>query len=112
MRHDRDRGDRAASCGARGTHLLFLQPALPREIPGRAGPLPRPRCGRRRMRPEIRALEQAMAQAGYIADDTIATALFLAADLQKPLLIEGDAGVGKTEVAKVLATLRGTDLIR
>ena len=64
------------------------------------------------MRPEIRALEEAMARAGYIADDAIATALYLAADLQKPLLVEGDAGVGKTEIAKVLATLRGTELIR
>ena len=64
------------------------------------------------MRPEIRALQEAMAREGYIADDAIATALLLAGDLQKPLLVEGDAGVGKTEIAKVLARLRSTELIR
>ncbi|MFL5264837.1 MAG: AAA family ATPase [Anaeromyxobacteraceae bacterium] len=64
------------------------------------------------MRAEISALRDAMAGEGYIADDAVATALFLALDLEKPLLIEGDAGVGKTEIAKVLARLRGTDLIR
>jgi MoxR-like ATPase len=64
------------------------------------------------MRAEIAALREAMAGEGYIADDAVATALFLALDLEKPLLIEGDAGVGKTEVAKVLARLRGTELIR
>ncbi|HEY6100333.1 MAG TPA: MoxR family ATPase [Anaeromyxobacter sp.] len=64
------------------------------------------------MRAEIRALLEAMAREGYIADDAIATAVFLALDLGKPLLVEGDAGVGKTEIAKVLARLRGTELIR
>jgi MoxR-like ATPase len=64
------------------------------------------------MRAEISALRDAMAGEGYIADDAVATALFLALDLEKPLLIEGDAGVGKTEIAKVLARLRGTELIR
>jgi MoxR-like ATPase len=53
-----------------------------------------------------------MAAQGYVADETIATALHLAQELQKPLLVEGDAGVGKTEIAKVLARLRGTELIR
>jgi MoxR-like ATPase len=64
------------------------------------------------MSAEIAALREAMAGEGYIADDAVATALFLAEDLEKPLLIEGDAGVGKTEIAKVLARLRGTELIR
>jgi MoxR-like ATPase len=64
------------------------------------------------MRAEISALRDAMAREGYIADDAVATALFLSLDLEKPLLIEGDAGVGKTEIAKVLARLRGTELIR
>jgi MoxR-like ATPase len=64
------------------------------------------------MRAEIRALREGMAREGYIADDAVATALFLAQDLEKPLLVEGDAGVGKTEIAKVLARLRGTELIR
>ena len=64
------------------------------------------------MRPEIRALKEAMGRDGYIADDAIATAVFLAEDLGKPLLVEGDAGVGKTEIAKVIARLRGWELIR
>ena len=64
------------------------------------------------MRPEIAELEQAMEQQGYIADPTIATAVFLAREMRRPLLIEGDAGVGKTEIAKVLARLLDTELIR
>ncbi|HET9599893.1 MAG TPA: MoxR family ATPase [Anaeromyxobacteraceae bacterium] len=64
------------------------------------------------MTEEIRALREAMGREGYVADDAVATALFLALDLGKPLLVEGDAGVGKTEIAKVLARLRETDLIR
>ncbi len=53
-----------------------------------------------------------MEREGYIAEPSIATAVFLAREMQKPLLIEGDAGVGKTEVAKVLARIYGTELIR
>src|SRR5207245_291281 len=49
---------------------------------------------------------------GYIADDTLATALALAGDLKRPLLIEGAAGVGKTEAAKALAAILATRLIR
>ncbi len=64
------------------------------------------------MKPEIAALEAAMERQGYIADPAIATALFLATEMRRPLLIEGDAGVGKTEIAKVLARHLGTELIR
>ena len=53
-----------------------------------------------------------LARAGYIAEPSLVAALLLMQDLGRPLLLEGDAGVGKTEVAKVLATLRGTRLIR
>jgi MoxR-like ATPase len=49
---------------------------------------------------------------GYVADEEIATALFLAEELEKPILIEGEAGVGKTEIAHVLAKLKNTELIR
>ncbi len=48
----------------------------------------------------------------YLADRGLATAIYLSLSLGKPLLLEGEAGVGKTEVAKVLATLLGRDLIR
>jgi MoxR-like ATPase len=64
------------------------------------------------VRPEIRALQEALATYGYIAEPAIATALFLAREMRKPLLVEGDAGVGKTEIAKVLAQVLGTELIR
>ncbi len=64
------------------------------------------------MRAEIAALREAMVGEGYIADPTIATAVFLATAMRRPLLVEGDAGVGKTEIAKVLARLLGTELIR
>lgn len=57
-------------------------------------------------------LQQAMAAKNYIAERSLATAIFLALKLQRPLLLEGEAGVGKTEIAKVLATLLNTDLIR
>ena len=64
------------------------------------------------MRPEIQTLLEDMEQHGYIAEPALATALFLATKMGKPLLIEGDAGVGKTEVAKVLAGIEETELIR
>jgi MoxR-like ATPase len=48
----------------------------------------------------------------YVADPAIATSLHLAMELRKPLLVEGHAGVGKTEIAKVLARVMGADLIR
>jgi MoxR-like ATPase len=61
---------------------------------------------------ELATLQQDLAAGGYIAEPRLAAALLLMQDLQRPLLLEGDAGVGKTEVAKVLAALRGTRLIR
>jgi MoxR-like ATPase len=51
-------------------------------------------------------------QLGYITDPALATAVYLAVSLAKPLLLEGHAGLGKTEVAKVLAQFLGTRLIR
>jgi len=61
---------------------------------------------------ELVALREQLAEAGYIAEAPLAAALLLMQDLGRPLLLEGDAGVGKTEVAKVLAGIRGTRLIR
>jgi MoxR-like ATPase len=53
-----------------------------------------------------------LAAVGYIADRDLATALWLMAYLKRPLLLEGEAGVGKTEVAKALAAVHQTELIR
>ena len=64
------------------------------------------------MRPEIRALHASMREQGYIAERSIVTAVHLARAMEKPLLVEGDAGVGKTELAKVMAGILGTELIR
>ena len=61
---------------------------------------------------EIAAWQQDLARAGYVAEPSLVAALLLMQDLGRPLLLEGDAGVGKTEVAKVLAALRHTRLIR
>ena len=61
---------------------------------------------------EVASLQTRLADAGYIAERSLVAALLLMLDLQRPLLLEGDAGVGKTEIAKVLATVRSTRLIR
>jgi MoxR-like ATPase len=60
----------------------------------------------------IEAVQAALAGEGYFADRAIATTVFLAQRLGKPLFLEGEAGVGKTEIAKVLARILDTRLIR
>ena len=57
-------------------------------------------------------LQRALREHAYLADRGLATAIYLALSLDKPLLLEGEAGVGKTEVAKALAALLGRRLIR
>src|SRR5688572_27838946 len=64
------------------------------------------------MREEIRKIQSMMESAEYVTDAPVATSVHLALALKKPLLIEGHAGVGKTEVAKVMARVLGTNLIR
>jgi MoxR-like ATPase len=64
------------------------------------------------MRDEIRKIQLMMEDAQYVTDAPVATSVHLAMSLRKPLLIEGHAGVGKTEVAKVMARMLGTNLIR
>ena len=60
----------------------------------------------------IEEIQQAMEREKYICDRGLATVLFLALKLEKPVLVEGEAGVGKTEVAKVLTQALGGRLIR
>src|SRR3954470_17876675 len=61
---------------------------------------------------KIEDIQVALREHGYSAERGLATALFLSLKLPKPLFLEGEAGVGKTEVAKTLATLLGAPLIR
>ncbi|HEX7949115.1 MAG TPA: MoxR family ATPase [Candidatus Limnocylindrales bacterium] len=60
----------------------------------------------------IEAIQDDFRARNYIADRSVATAVFLALELERPLLLEGEAGVGKTELAKVLAAALDTRLIR
>ena len=61
---------------------------------------------------DIQELKQKMDEARYVYDDTLATVLYVALQLGRPLLIEGAAGVGKTEIAKVMASALDRDLVR
>jgi MoxR-like ATPase len=60
----------------------------------------------------VEEVSAALADHGYLADEGLATSIFLAIALRRPLLLEGEAGVGKTEVAKVLAAWTGGELLR
>jgi MoxR-like ATPase len=62
--------------------------------------------------PSIDALQSLLESQRYVADRGLATAVFLALKLRRPLLVEGEAGVGKTEIARVLARAFGAELIR
>jgi len=61
---------------------------------------------------DVDAVIEAFERLGYVTDRALATSVYLVVKLHKPLLIEGHAGLGKTEVAKVLAAMLGTRLIR
>jgi MoxR-like ATPase len=61
---------------------------------------------------EVEEVRKGLADHDYLADDGLATSIFLALRLRRPLLLEGEAGVGKTEVAKVLARWTGGELVR
>src|SRR3990170_7605760 len=60
----------------------------------------------------IETVQESMRQNRYISDRSLATVIYLSVSLGKPLLLEGEAGVGKTDVAKVMASALNTRLIR
>lgn len=61
---------------------------------------------------DLKTLRARLDQAHYICDDSLATTLLVALKLGRPLLIEGAAGVGKTEIAKVMAQILDRELVR
>ena len=61
---------------------------------------------------DVDQLETALADASYLADRGLAVSVFLALTLRRPLLLEGEPGVGKTEIARTLARVLGAELIR
>jgi len=61
---------------------------------------------------ELSQIKKMLQEQGYVDDGSIAMSIFLAMTLEKPLLVEGPAGVGKTEIAKVMAKAIQTELIR
>jgi MoxR-like ATPase len=66
----------------------------------------------RRLVPDIETLARSLADVDYLVDEGLATSMFLSVRLPQPLLLEGEAGVGKTEAAKALAVVLDTPLIR
>jgi MoxR-like ATPase len=66
----------------------------------------------RRVAPDIETLAQRLAAVDYLVDESLATSMFLSLRLPQPLLLEGEAGVGKTEAAKSLALVLDTPLVR
>ena len=71
-------------------------------------PLPMPRP----LPKSIDDTHKLLGEADYVADRSLATALYLSLAMQRPLFLEGEAGVGKTEIAKVIAASLGRELIR
>jgi MoxR-like ATPase len=61
---------------------------------------------------DISMISEGLKKVGYIPDESLATALWLSTSLERPLLLEGDAGVGKTSIASAFARMRGRQLIR
>src|SRR5256886_16918333 len=62
--------------------------------------------------PDVASLQDALDGTGYLADEALGTALFLASRMGQPILLEGEPGVGKTEAGKALSDAPGTPLLR
>ena len=94
---------RRRACSLPGTQAEHLQRLAYRELKFVADHRPAA---------SIEAVENGLASQGYIASRQIATAVYLAQQIEKPILVEGPAGVGKTELAKAIAAWRGLKMIR
>src|SRR5438270_1206232 len=66
----------------------------------------------RQLVPDVETLAQRLAAVDYLVDEGLATSMFLALSLPQPLLLEGEAGVGKTEAGKAMAAVLDTPLVR
>src|SRR5579885_693190 len=77
-------------------------------LPPSAVPAPMPRP----LPKSIDETQKMLTESDYVADRSLATALYLALAMQRPLFLEGEAGTGKTEIAKVIAASLGRELIR
>ncbi len=77
-----------------------------------AGALGEPIAEVRALAPDVETLARRLAAADYLVDEALATGIFLSLSLPQPLLLEGEAGVGKTEAAKALAVALDTPLVR
>ena len=86
-------------------------PAAPGDTAASGGPAARGNDGPAAAS-SIQELTDALRRHGYLCDRSLATTVYLSLQLERPLLLEGEAGVGKTELAKVLAEVLGTRLIR
>ena len=103
-----DRRRRAAGRRGRGAARRPQRDARVQAPPGAgADPEGSGGCGRARSLDTPEAVREALAGERYLADRGLSTSVYLAADLEQPLLLEGEAGVGKTEVAKALAGATG-----
>ncbi len=121
LRHDGRGGREHAVARPRGRDDLLLLRGLQVEVRGAARTcrhMTRPKVTGeaadevRERAPDIETLARELAEVDYLVDEGLATSLFLGARLPQPLLLEGEAGVGKTEAAKALAAVLGTPLVR
>src|SRR4051794_8762144 len=113
LRDDRGRGPGHPVGRVRGRDGVLLLRGLRGDVRGPARPRRMSETDElARIAPDIETLAQRLAAVDYLVDEGLATSLFLCLRLPQPLLLEGEAGVGKTEAAKALALVLDTPLVR